>query len=211
MIITDKDLQEKYQHAIKKTVESKSYPEEPGLKINATFNDIKKCAENVLGLAPKNKASSYSSDKQQKNLLLNSNSALERSELKKDVRQLQKRIRSRLTEIENNKADSLVATINSTDSTRRMFEANIILAGANKNSIITVHSNDGKTIHTDAGKAHEALKFFKKQQTEGVENSLPPFIGDAKPLDCPINCEEVALAASKLKKQYSLWSRQLAE
>ena len=49
----------------------------------------------------------------------------------------------------------------------------------NKNSTVAVHSSDGKTIHT--------------------ENSLPPFTGDAKPLDRPITCEEVALAASKLK------------
>ena len=45
-----------------------------------------------------------------------------------------------LLKFENNKADSLVATINSTDSTRRMFEANRILTGVNKNSAITVHS-----------------------------------------------------------------------
>ena len=47
------------------------------------------------------------------------------------------------------------------------------------------------------------MKFFKKQLTEGVQNSLPPFIGDAKPLDYPITCEEVALAASKLKNNTS--------
>ena len=74
-----------------------------------------------------------------------------------------------------------------------------MLARVSQNSVKTLHSYNGKTIHTDTGKQKASI-FSKKQLAETVENSLPPFKGDAKPSDCPFIREEVVLATSKLKK-----------
>ena len=163
----------------------------------------------VIGnVTPVNKKVGYSSDpiitklvteKRALNLKLNSNSTADRQTTRKEVRDLRKAIKARLTEIENKKADALAEVITSTDNTRRMFEANRLLASVTKNSTITVHNTNGDSIHTDIGKANEAMHYFKKQLTEGVEEGLPAFLGDPKPLTNPITTEEVAYAASKLK------------
>ena len=124
---------------------------------------------------------------------------MDRKETRKDVRNLQKSIRNRLIDIDNLKADALADTITSTDSTRRMFEANRTLAGISNSNTITVHDKNGNELFTDAQKADTTKKFFEKQLTEGVEHGLPAFIGEPRPLDCPITVQEVSHAASKLK------------
>ena len=82
---------------------------------------------------------------------------------------------------------------------RRMFEANRILAGITRSNTITVHNSDGHEIHTDTGKADEAMRYFKQQLTEGVKEGLPAFIGEPQPLENPITSNEVSYAASRLK------------
>ena len=159
-------------------------------------------------MAPAAKRTNYSSDplimklveeKQHKNSMLKSNLVQDRKETQRDVRGIQKNIRNRLTDIENLKADSLAEVINSTDNTRRMFEANRTLAGISTTNSITVNNSEGNAIFTDAGKAQEAKRFFERQLTEGVDVGLSAFAGEPRPLDCPITPEEVAYAASRLK------------
>ena len=166
---TDPVLRHAYQDAISNTIKSKVYPENPNDKIQEMFSDIKSCAEKVLGVTPVNKRANYSSDptiaelvteKQHKNLLLNSGVALDRKETRKDVRNIQKSIRNRLIDIDNLKADALADTITSTDSTRRMFEANRALAGISNSNTITVHDKNGNELFTDAQKAETTKKFL---------------------------------------------------
>ena len=41
-------------------------------------------------------------------------------------------------------------------------------------------------MHTDAGKADVAMKYFRHRLTDGVKEGLPTFIGEPRPLDNPI-------------------------
>ena len=199
------------QNAVRTLVTSKEYPSDPNKKLEELVNDIKECAEKTLGVAPvrtRRLATVVTSDpiitklvaeRRDLNLQLTSNATADRDETRREVKSKRKDIRRRLIDIENKKADDLAEEITSTDSTRRMFEANRILAGITRSNTITVHNSDGHEIHTDTGKADEAMRYFKQQLTEGVKEGLPAFIGEPQPLENPITSSEVSYAASRLK------------
>ena len=180
-----------FQRAQRDLISNKEYPSEPNKKLEALFSDIKECAEKTLGVVPVNKKTDYSSDlvitklvaeRRDLSLQLKSNSTTDRDETRRGMKNKRKEIRRRLTDIENKKADDLADEITSTDSTRRMFEANRILAGVTRSNTITVHNSNGHEIHTDAGKADVAMKYFRHQLTDGVKEGLPAFIGEPGPL-----------------------------
>ena len=76
----------------------------------------------------------------------------------------------------------------------------LLLAGVRRSNTITVHNRvTVRVIHTDAGKADVAMKYFGHQLTDGVKEGLPAFIGEPRPLDNPISTSQISYAASKLK------------
>jgi len=184
------------------------YPSEPNKKLEELVSDIKECAEKILGVAPVNKKSGYSSDpiviklvaeRQHLHNQLTSNTTSDRDETRRGMKRKRKDTRRRLVDIENKKADDQIEEIDKTESARRFFEANRSLAGVTRSNTITVHNSDGHEIHTDTGKADEAMRYFKQQLTEGVSEGLPAFIGEPQPLENPITTSEVSYAASRLK------------
>ena len=80
-----------------------------------------------------------------------------------------------------------------------MFAATRSLAGLRKSKPIVVHDKNKSVIATDLGKAKEVKEYLKKQLTDGVSKSLPAFVCEPKPLNCPITHREVEMAAAKLK------------
>jgi len=205
----DSELKARYQQAIRETVAEKTYPIDADKKMNELFADIRACAEKTLQLVRRGPTTNYSSDKavkelvsEKRDLCLRMKAATATDDIaegRRAVRKTQKAIGQRLVEINNNRADVLADEINNTDYARKMFEATRSLAGFKKTTSIVVHDKNNAVIATDLGKAAEAKEFFEKQLTDGVEEGLPAFACDPKPLNCPITHGEVAMAAAKLK------------
>ena len=76
----------------------------------------------------------------------------------------------------------------------RLTASLLVLQGPTQSLSITV-----RVIHTDAGKADVAIKYFGHQLTDGVKEGLPAFTGEPRPLDNPISTSQISYAASKLK------------
>ena len=205
----EKELKAQYQLSIRDTIAKKTYHSNADEKMNMIFEDIRACAEKTLPVVRKRPSANYCNDNavkklvsQKRDLCVQLKSAADSDAIvdgRRAVRKVKNEIRQRLIEINNNLADTLADEINSTDDARKMFEAIRSLAGFKKTVSIVIHDMNNTIIATDSGKAAEAKEFFEKQLTEGVEEGLPAFTCDPKPLNCPITPTEVKIAASKLK------------
>ena len=204
---SDRDLRHQYQDAIRQTVNSKEYPDDPSERLDMLEADIKDCAEKTLGIQKGTRKPYHSDDPKIKALVRKKNdlrsninsSADQRREIMKDVRLVERDIRKRLVEVQDLEADRLAEIITNTDDTRQMFEASRTLACVKPGGSISVHNESSQEIGSDREKTEVLRLFYEKQFAEGVDVPLPAFIGEGRPLNNPISKSEVAFAARKLK------------
>ena len=217
---TDHDLRNQYQASIRQTVTSKEYPDNPSDIVDTLVKDLKACAGKTLGEQKNSRKPYHSDDTQIKHLLkkkgdlrsnINANSDAEiRREIKKDFRLVERDIRKRLVKVQNLEADRLASIITNTDDTRQMFEASRTLAGIKSGNSVSVHDENNQEIGSDRAKAEAVREFYDKQFSEGVDEPLPAFIGEPKPLlNNPISPTEVAAAARKLRSNRATGPDQL--
>ena len=90
-----------------------------------------------------------------------------------------------------------------------MFEASRTLAGIKSGNSVSVHDENNQEIGSDRAKAEAVREFYEKQFSEGVDEPLPAFIGEPKPLNNPISPTEVAAAARKLRSNRATGPDQL--
>ena len=91
---SDRDLRHQYQDAIRQTVNSKEYPDDPSERLDMLEADIKDCAEKTLGIQKGTRKPYHSDDPKIKALVRKKNdlrsninsSADQRREIMKDVR-----------------------------------------------------------------------------------------------------------------------------
>lgn len=103
-----------------------------------------------------------------------------------------------MKQIENERIDNLAISINSTDESRRMFEAARSLSRSNKNTSVHVKDENGNFVTSDSKKAEMIRNWFTKQFNLGDEKTLDPFDCPPQPLIHPIKPEEVRNAAQLL-------------
>ena len=174
---------------------------------NALFQCVKSAAVETVGYKKKNRKYHYTADplvvsmvEERHTLLqqLNSNEARDRTDLRTRINRLKNDIKKRLKELKTEHANLLADNINSTDDTRKMFEAVRLLSDSKKTAPVAVFNENNALSGNDTDKAEIVRAFFQQHYT-GPELPLNAFMGDPRPLNNPITSTEVQLAAQRLK------------
>ena len=118
---------------------------------------------------------------------------------KEKLKDLRKKVKIRLREIEEESTEKLIEDIENTKSdSQKMFKAVKVLKMSQKSSNIRLKDQRGNDIHTEKGKVDLIKDYFaaqfKEEKDDILENELTP-----KPLNCPITLQEVKKAIKKLK------------
>ncbi|XP_063682550.1 uncharacterized protein LOC134817344 [Bolinopsis microptera] len=106
---------------------------------------------------------------------------------------------SRLRDIINRSADTLVEEVNNTDDARRYFGASKILAKGYVRPALTVHNPAGNIAGTNEEKARIIKEYFEAEFNDADEPTLPAFLDPPSSLNSPITVTEIERAISKLK------------
>jgi len=120
------------------------------------------------------------------------------------LRKLRNKIRNELhvllRDIANKQIDDLATAIQSTDESRRMFEAvrSIKLRQPRSNLCVT-DPTTGHYITVDENKATVIADWFSTKFTSTVQGEVDQFVGDPRPLQVPISSDEIVKALSSLK------------
>jgi len=117
----------------------------------------------------------------------------------KKLNKLKNDISKRLSELETAHANLLAETINSTDDTRRMFEATRVISSTKDTLPISVFLPDTEELALNDDDKAKIVKNWLMEHYTGPEPPLEPFVGAAQPLNTPITAYEVERAAKKLK------------
>ena len=144
--------------------------------------DVYKSSEEEVGILPVTRHKNYSSDlavskmsQERKQLISNCNQTKapkDRKMMKAKINQLKNKIRKRLKELDNQKADDLVKELNSTDDSHRFYKASKTLAVERDKKTLTVHNDEGNIVGTDELKGKIIMNYFKTQFNDENEDSL---------------------------------------
>ena len=178
-------------------------------KFNGLFNSLKTTAAETVGYKEPNKKSHHTSDpvvvslveerRKLLNQLNNNDTNRDQSDLKRRLNRLKLENKKRLKELRTEHGNKLAHQINSTDDSRKMFEAMRLLNNGDKKSdSVAVFNKQEQLVANDADKADIVREWFKEHYT-GDEPPLKPFDGIPRPLNSPITPEEVKAAAKCLK------------
>ena len=178
-------------------------------KFNGLFNSLKTTAAETVGYKEPNKKSHHTSDpvvvslveerRKLLNQLNNNDTNRDQSDLKRRLNRLKLKNKKRLKELRTEHGNKLAHQINSTDDSRKMFEAMRLLNNGDKKSdSVAVFNKQEQLVANDTDKADIVREWFKEHYT-GDEPPLKPFDGIPRPLNSPITPEEVKAAAKCLK------------
>ena len=158
-------------------------------------------AETTIGRVLTNKTTRYCLDhlvadlsQQQRQLRLRhetcNNANLQRELRNRILRQIDHRLR----EVACQRADQLAREIALTDDSHKMFKAVQAIKSTKRPPPLTIHTQDGKCIGTDQGKADAICEWFAKQLSDQSDERLDPFIANPHPLNQPVTVDEVTQA-----------------
>ena len=95
-------------------------------------------------------------------------------------------------------ADQLAREIALTADSHKMFKAVQAIKSTKRPPPLTIHTQDGKCIGMDQGKADAIREWFARQYSDQSDEWLDPFIGNPRPLNQPVTVDEVAQALACL-------------
>jgi len=131
---------------------------------------------------------------------LNNNELRDRTLIRSKINRLSYDIKKRLKHLRSELANSIATSINDTDDARKMYEAVRQLTSNNKSASVSVFNNCNQFVTNNVDKVNIVRDYFEKHYTApDDEPPLAPFDGNPRPLSNPISCEEVELAAKKLR------------
>ena len=208
---SSKEVQHEYQQKMSNIIEDKlnNPSNSPVENFQTLVKCVKQTAQEVVGKQlPASKKCvtndpevvALSERRHKLRLQLNCNKSEDRVTLRSEINLLKNKIKKRLKVIHNQEANALADEINSTDDSRRMFEAMRQLSNYRKTTNnVHVHDDDGNTLGNDTSKAKVLGKWFESQFTSEEDAALATFDGAPSPLNNPISVNEVSRAAKKLK------------
>ena len=206
-LVCSHELQQKYRHTVTQQIDNLPNPSSTNIGFDNIFNTIKSAASETVGVKKNINKRHHTSDlhviqmsdeRHRLLLLLNDNTEKDRTELRRKINKLKNDITKRLKTLETAHANLLADSINSTDDTRKMFEATRALSNTKQSEPISVVNENNQLVANDEDKAVIIRNWFLQHYT-GSEPPLAPFTGPPRPLSTPITQLEVELAARKLK------------
>ena len=176
---------------------------------NDSMIDLLGALKNAEEIIPQIKGSKQPNDPKLEHLIQEKNtqykklksdeSLSDRSTKRKELNLLKKKIRRRIAEIEEEKAENVIKKIESSkDDSYKMFKAVKEIKNSSSKRNIIVTEDNGKAVIGDSKKAEVIRKYFEKQFSDPHidTNSLKI---EKRPLSIPINEHEVKSAIQKLK------------
>ena len=220
LLAANPDIQMKYSTKLSASIQERAVNSdvndtECNLRVDSLIKSIKNAAKDTVGMKPKQVHRDYTNDAEiakmseerhtLRMLLLSSNAPADTRIIRTKINLLKNNIAKRLVLVKELRAQELADRIESTDESRRMFEAvrelksNTSKKNNHKQSV-SVYDAHQRLLCTDTGKAAALKTWFESQFTnKHTEPSLPPLDGPPRPLNTPITPTEVKCAAMSLK------------